>query len=45
MTFKAAEIEEPPNFGASINTNYILGMAKAGAKVKILLDIDQALQQ
>jgi len=44
MTFKAAEIEEPPNFGASINTSYILGMAKAGAKVKILLDIDQALR-
>jgi chemotaxis signal transduction protein/CheY-like chemotaxis protein len=43
MTFKAVEIEEPPNFGASINTSYILGMAKAGPKVKILLDIDQAL--
>lgn len=43
MSFKSAEIEEPPNFGASINTSYILGMAKAGAKVKILLDIDQAL--
>jgi len=43
MSFKAAEIEEPPSFGASVNTNYILGMAKAGAKVKILLDIDQAL--
>jgi len=44
MTFKAAEIEEPPNFGTSINTSYILGMAKAGVKVKILLDIDQALR-
>ncbi len=43
MSFKAAEIEEPPSFGASIDTSYILGMAKAGTKVKILLDIDQAL--
>lgn len=43
MSFKATEIEEPPSFGASVNTNYILGMAKAGAKVKILIDIDQAL--
>lgn len=43
MSFKAADIEEPPSFGASINTSYILGMAKAGSKVKILLDIDQAL--
>ena len=43
MSFKAAEIEEPPSFGVSIDTSYILGMAKAGTKVKILLDIDQAL--
>lgn len=43
MSFKAAEIEEPPSFGAAVNTSYILGMAKAGSKVKILLDIDQAL--
>ncbi|MBA3015662.1 MAG: chemotaxis protein CheW [Proteobacteria bacterium] len=43
MSFKASEIEEPPSFGASVNTSYILGMAKAGSKVKILIDIDQAL--
>lgn len=44
-SFKSDEIEEPPALGASIDTNYILGMAKSagGNKVKILLDIDQAL--
>ena len=44
LSFKSSEIESSPSFGASINTSYILGMAKAGTKVKILLDIDQALQ-
>jgi len=43
MTFKATEIDEPPTFGATIDTNYILGMAKSGEKVRILLDIDKAL--
>nr|MBF0223227.1 chemotaxis protein CheW [Desulfobulbaceae bacterium] len=44
-SFRAEEIEEPPALGAGINTSYILGMAKTagGNKVKILLDIDQAL--
>ena len=44
-SFKADEIEEAPALGASINTSYILGMAKSAGtdNVKILLDIDQAL--
>jgi len=44
-SFKADEIEEPPALGASIDTNYILGIAKSGTgdMVKILLDIDRAL--
>jgi purine-binding chemotaxis protein CheW len=36
-------IEEPPQFGASVNTDFILGMGKIGASVKILLDIDKVL--
>lgn len=35
------EIEPPPNFGASIETGFILGMAKARGAVKILLDINR----
>jgi purine-binding chemotaxis protein CheW len=36
----AAEIEETPNFGGQISTDYILGMAKVKGAVKTLLDID-----
>ena len=37
------EIEEPPQFGSSVNTDFILGMGKIGDTVKILLDIDRVL--
>jgi chemotaxis signal transduction protein len=43
ISFKSADIEDPPKLGASIDTNYILGMAKTDTDVKILLDIDQAI--
>jgi len=36
-------IEESPQFGASVNTDFILGMGKIGESVKILLDIDRVL--
>ena len=37
------QIEPTPDFGAKLDTEYILGMGKIGDKVKILLDIDQVL--
>ncbi len=37
------DVEETPTFGAKLNTDYILGMAKMEGGVKILLDIDQVL--
>jgi purine-binding chemotaxis protein CheW len=37
------DIEEAPQFGSSINTDFILGMGKVGDNVKILLDIDRVL--
>jgi chemotaxis signal transduction protein/ABC-type nitrate/sulfonate/bicarbonate transport system substrate-binding protein/CheY-like chemotaxis protein len=40
---KAADIEETPFFGSSINTSFILGMGKVGNKVKILLDMDHVV--
>ncbi|NOX26474.1 MAG: ABC transporter substrate-binding protein [Deltaproteobacteria bacterium] len=43
ISFKSADIEDPPTLGAGIDTNYILGMAKTDTDVKILLDIDQAI--
>ena len=39
----SADIEDAPQFGGSLETHFILGMAKIGDKVKILLDIDKIL--
>lgn len=36
-------IEEAPQFGSSISTDFILGMGKVNNSVKILLDIDEVL--
>ncbi|HVO65369.1 MAG TPA: chemotaxis protein CheW [Syntrophales bacterium] len=43
LNVKASDIEDTPAFGTSMNTDYILGMAKAGDGVKILLDIDKVV--
>ena len=43
LNIKGGDIEDAPNFGSRLNTDYILGMAKTGGKVKILLDIDKVL--
>jgi purine-binding chemotaxis protein CheW len=43
LNVKGADIEDTPAFGARLDTEYILGMAKIGGKVKILLDIDKIL--
>ena len=43
LNIKAGEIEETPTFVVTLNTEYILGMAKMEGDVKILLDIDQVL--
>jgi len=45
LNIKESEIEETPQFGTSLNTDYILGMAKMEGSVKILLDIDKVLSQ
>ena len=36
-------IEESPQFGSDVKTDFILGMGKVGDRVKILLDIDKVL--
>jgi purine-binding chemotaxis protein CheW len=38
--FSAADIEESPDFGSRISTEFIIGMAKIKGAVKTLLDID-----
>lgn len=37
------DIEDAPSFGAGIRTEFLLGIAKAGDRVKLLLDIDKVL--
>ncbi len=43
INIKSSEIEDPPSFGTTLETEYILGMAKTGGGVKILFDIDRVL--
>lgn len=43
LNIKGEDIENTPAFGTSVNIDYILGMAKMGGSVKILLDIDKVL--
>jgi len=39
----ATDIEPTPDFGATLDTAYLLGMAKVSGVVKALLDIDRVL--
>ncbi len=43
VTLTGSEIEPTPDFGARLNTDYILGMAKVKGQVKALLDIDRVV--
>jgi len=43
LNIRGEDIEEAPAFGTRMDTDYILGMAKMGGGVKILLNIDRVL--
>ena len=43
LDIDGSDIEEAPQFGSSVNTDFILGMGKLGDTVKILLDINKVL--
>ena len=43
LNILAANIENAPDFGANIDTSFILGMGKISGTVMILLDIDRVL--
>ena len=45
LTMASGDIEDTPDFGADVATDYILGIARIKGKVKILLDIDQVLSR
>ncbi len=40
LNIKGRDIEDPPEFGLGVNADYILGLARVGEKVKILIHID-----
>ncbi len=43
VTLLEDQIEDAPKFGGGVQVRYLLGMAKTSGKVKLLLDIDEAL--
>ncbi len=43
VNLTASDIEEAPDFGGKISTDYIIGMAKVKGTVKTLLNIDRVL--
>ena len=43
LNIRGGDIEDTPDFGGSLDTRFILGLAKLGSGVKILLDIDRVL--
>ena len=43
VNLAAADIEPTPDFGAALEADYILGMAKVKGSVKTLLDIDKVV--
>ena len=43
LDIPGGDIEDAPEFGSSVDTDFIRGMGKIGESVKILLDIDQVL--
>lgn len=43
IDIKPEDVEDVPSFGAGAHTEYLLGIAKSGGAVKLLLDIDRVL--
>ena len=43
LDIDGGDIEDAPQFGSTVNTDFILGMGKIEETVKILLDIDKVL--
>ncbi|MBN1123535.1 MAG: purine-binding chemotaxis protein CheW [Sedimentisphaerales bacterium] len=43
LDIQESQIEDTPQFGSNVDTDFILGMGKIGESVKILLDINKVL--
>jgi purine-binding chemotaxis protein CheW len=45
LNIRNSDVQKPPDFGSTVNTDSISGMAKAGEKIVMLLDIDKVLNE
>jgi len=43
VNISSDDIEDTPSFGADVNPEYLLGVGKAGGRVRLLLDIEKIL--
>ena len=43
LEIPAGNVEPPPSFGSSTDTDFIVGMGKTQSSVKILLDVDKVV--
>ncbi len=43
LDVESSQLEPPPSFGETVDTDYILAMGKIGEKVVMLLDVDKVL--
>jgi purine-binding chemotaxis protein CheW len=43
LSIPRTDIQAPPDFGAAVDARYINGMAQAGDKLVVLLDIDRVM--
>jgi purine-binding chemotaxis protein CheW len=44
LNIEGSNIDDAPQFGTDVNTDFLLGIGKAGSAIKLLLDIDRVLE-
>jgi purine-binding chemotaxis protein CheW len=44
LNIEGNNIDDAPQFGTDVNTDFLLGIGKAGSAIKLLLDIDRVLE-
>lgn len=44
LSIEKENIDDAPQFGTDVNTDFLLGIGKAGSAIKLLLDIDRVLE-
>jgi purine-binding chemotaxis protein CheW len=44
LNIEEGNIDDAPQFGTDVNTDFLLGIGKSGSAIKLLLDIDRVLE-